>query len=144
MCAPGVHGEQKRENVRLPGTGVADSYELTCKCWDWTQVPWKNTQCSKMLSYLSSPEKAASTGTKWVTEETIRENDNTVFYLPALPPPSSQPPTSICAALINTCPRSSVAATCCWQHGSCDLGQRPPQGEGHTYSLQKPFPELEK
>ena len=52
-------------------------------------------------------------------------------------------PSSTQGVSQNTCQRSSVAASRCWPHGSCDLGPRPLPGEGCIYSRPRSFPKLE-
>ena len=53
-CTPGAHRDQKCVSDPL-GTGVTDSCESPCGCWELTWVLWKNSQCSYPLSHLSSP-----------------------------------------------------------------------------------------
>ena len=44
------------EGPRSSGTGVTDSCELPCRCWELNQTFKKKGQCSQSLSHLSSPQ----------------------------------------------------------------------------------------
>jgi hypothetical protein len=48
------------ESIRSPGTGVTDSCELPCGCWELNRVFWKNNWCSLPLIHLSSPTPSPS------------------------------------------------------------------------------------
>ena len=38
-----------------PGTGVTDSFELLCRCWELNQGPLEEHLVEKLLSHFSSP-----------------------------------------------------------------------------------------
>ena len=46
--------EEARRGVRSPGTGITDSCELPCGCWQLNAGPLQEQQVLKPLSNLSS------------------------------------------------------------------------------------------
>ena len=50
-----VEGTEAEEGVRAAGTRVTDSCELPCEVREQDLVLWKSSQCSQLLSRLSSP-----------------------------------------------------------------------------------------
>lgn len=48
--------QRPEEYVRTSATGVTESYEPQCGCWDWNCVLWKNRKCSECQAiYFSRP-----------------------------------------------------------------------------------------